>query len=166
MESGHDYQRLPNSADHNCFGCSPVNPSGLQMKFFADRDTVFSNVTIPDHLCGWSNIAHGGVLTTILDEIMSWAALHFLKRITMTKSMKIEFIQPVYIRNPLKAEGKVLEQTGKHEAVMEGILYNDKGVACAKSSATFAIFSPKVAKRFGIADDASLNFFANVFGIK
>ena len=136
------------------------------MDFFADRDTVFSNVTIPDHLCGWSNIAHGGVLTTILDEIMSWAALHFLKRITMTKSMNIEFIKPVYIRNPLKAVGKVLEVTGKHEAVMEGTLYNDQGVACAKSSANFAIFSPKVAKRFGIADDNSLNFFATVFGIK
>ena len=166
MESTKDYQQLPNSSDHYCFGCSPVNPSGLQMNFFADQDTVFSNVTIPDHLCGWSNIAHGGVLTTILDEIMSWTALHFLKRITMTKSMNIEFIKPVYIRNPLKAEGKVLKITGKHDAVMEGILYNDKGVACAKSTANFAIFSPKVAKRFGIADDTSLKFFANVFGIK
>ena len=166
MESTKDYQQLPNSSDHHCFGCSPVNPSGLQMNFFADQDTVFSNVTIPDHLCGWSNIAHGGVLTTILDEIMSWTALHFLKRITMTKSMNIEFIKPVYIRNPLKAEGKVLEVTGKHDAVMEGILYNDQGVACAKSTANFAIFSPKVAKRFGIADDTSLKFFANVFGIK
>lgn len=166
MESTKGYQQLPNSSDHYCFGCSPVNPSGLQMNFFADPDTVFSKVTIPDHLCGWSNIAHGGVLTTILDEIMSWTALHFLKRITMTKSMNIEFIKPVYIRNPLKAEGKVLEVTGKHAAVMEGILYNDKGVACAKSTANFAIFSPKVAKRFGIADDTSLKFFANVFGIK
>jgi uncharacterized protein (TIGR00369 family) len=166
MESTKDYHQLPNSSDHYCFGCSPVNPSGLQMNFFAGLDTVFSNVTIPDHLCGWSNIAHGGVLTTILDEIMSWTALHFLKRITMTKSMNIEFIKPVYIRNPLKAEGKVLEITGKHDAVMEGILYNDKGVACAKSTANFAIFSPKVAKRFGIADDTSLKFFANVFGIK
>jgi hypothetical protein len=72
----------------------------------------------------------------------------------------------VYIRNPLKAVGKVLQVTGKHEAVMEGTLYNDQGVACAKSSANFAIFSPKVAKRFGIADDNSLNFFATVFGIK
>jgi uncharacterized protein (TIGR00369 family) len=166
MPSSKDHQHLPNSSDHFCFGCSPVNPSGLQMNFFADRDTVFSNVTIPDHLCGWSNIAHGGVLTTILDEIMSWAALHFIKRITMTKSMNIEFIKPVYIRNPLKAEGKVLEITGNHEALMEGILYNDKGDACAKSTANFAIFSPKIAKRLGIADDNSLKFFSNVFGIK
>ncbi len=166
MPSSKDYQHLSNSADHYCFGCSPVNPSGLQMNFFADRDMVISNITIPDHLCGWSNIAHGGVLTTILDEIMSWAALHFIKRITMTKSMNIEFIKPVFIRSPLKAEGKVLEITGKHDAVMEGVLYNDKGVVCAKSTANFAIFSPKIAKRFGIADDNSLKFFANVFGIK
>jgi len=166
MEPTKDYQHLPNSSDHYCFGCSPVNSSGLQMNFFADRETVFSNLTIPEHLCGWSNIAHGGVLTTILDEIMSWAALHFIKRITMTKSMNIEFIKPVYIRNPLKAEGKVLEISGKHDVVMEGILYNEKGVACAKSTANFAIFSPKVAKRLGIADDDSLKFFANVFGIK
>ena len=166
MKPTKDYQHLPNSSDHYCFGCSPVNSSGLQMNFFADRETVFSNLTIPEHLCGWSNIAHGGVLTTILDEIMSWAALHFIKRITMTKSMNIEFIKPVYIRNPLKAEGKVLEISGKHDVVMEGILYNEKGVACAKSTANFAIFSPKVAKRLGIADDDSLKFFANVFGIK
>ena len=166
MKPTKDCQHLPNSSDHYCFGCSPVNPSGLQMNFFADRETVFSNLTIPEHLCGWSNIAHGGVLTTILDEIMSWAALHFIKRITMTKSMNIEFIKPVYIRNPLKAEGKVLEISGKHDVVMEGILYNEKGVACAKSTANFAIFSPKVAKRLGIADDDSLKFFANVFGIK
>jgi uncharacterized protein (TIGR00369 family) len=166
MESEKDYRKLPNSTDHHCFGCSPVNPAGLRMKFFANQDTVFSNVTIPDHLCGWSNIAHGGVLTTILDEIMSWAALHFLKRITMTKSMNIEFIKPVYIRNPLKAEGRVQAVNGKHDAVMEGVLYNDNGDACAKSTANFAIFSPKVAKRFGIADDTSLKFFENVFGIK
>jgi uncharacterized protein (TIGR00369 family) len=166
MESGQDRQYLPNSADHNCFGCSPTNPSGLQMKFFADGDKVSSNVTIPDHLCGWSNIAHGGVITTILDEIMSWAALHFLKRITMTKSMNIEFIKPVYIHRQLRAEGRVLEVSGKHDAVMEGILYSDNTVVCARSTANFSIFSPKVAKRFGIADDASLKFFQNVFGIK
>jgi uncharacterized protein (TIGR00369 family) len=166
MESRQDRHNLPNSSDHHCFGCSPVNPSGLQMKFSANADTVFSSITIPDHLCGWSNIAHGGVITTILDEIMSWAALHFLKRITMTKSMNIEFLKPVYIRNALNAEGKVLEQTGKHDAVMKGILYNEMGDACAKSTANFAVFSPKVAKRFGIADETSLKFFEDVFGIK
>jgi uncharacterized protein (TIGR00369 family) len=143
-----------------------MNKSGLQMKFFVNEDAVFSEVKIPDHLCGWSNIAHGGVLTTILDEIMSWTALHFLKRITMTKSMTIEFVKPAYIRNLFKAEGKVLEVAGKHNAVMEGVIYDPNGDVCAKSTASFSIFSPKVAKRLGIADDSSLKFFEDIFGIK
>jgi acyl-coenzyme A thioesterase PaaI-like protein len=136
------------------------------MKFFANEDTVFSDVTIPDHLCGWSHIAHGGVITTILDEIMSWAALHFLKQIIMTQSMTIEFIKPVHIRSPLKAEGKVKGLTGKHHALMEGWLYNPGGNLCARSEANFSIFSPPVAKRLGIADDGSLKFFADSFGIR
>jgi acyl-coenzyme A thioesterase PaaI-like protein len=159
------YKQLPNSTEHNCFGCSPVNASGLQMKFFTNEETVFSHVTIPDHLCGWSNIAHGGVLTTILDEIMSWAALYFLKRITMTKSMTMEFIKPVLIESPLRAEGRVQGAKGKNEAIMEGVLYNFKGETCVKSTANFAVFSPKVAKRLGIADNVSLKFFEDVFGI-
>jgi len=160
------HKHLPNSTEHNCFGCSPVNSSGLQMKFYAHQEAVFSDVTIPDHLCGWSNIAHGGVLTTILDEIMSWAALYFLKRITMTKSMTMEFIKPVFIKNPLRAEGRVQGVKGKHEAMMEGILCDSKGDICVKSTAKFAVFSPQVAKRLGIADDVSLKFFEDVFGIK
>lgn len=166
MNETDQIRQLPNSSEHNCFACGPRNESGLQMKFFADQDTVFSEVTIPDHLGGWDNIAHGGVITTILDEIMSWTALHFLKRITMTKTITIEFVKPVYINKPLKAEGRVAEVVGKHDAVLEGVLCDSAGTICAKSTANFSIFSAKVAKRLGLADDASLKFFGEVFGIK
>jgi acyl-coenzyme A thioesterase PaaI-like protein len=80
--------------------------------------------------------------------------------------MTIEFIKPVFIKSPLKAEGKVLEIAGAHDAVMGGILFDSKGIACAKSTANFSIFSPAVAKRLGIADDSSLKFFEEVFDIK
>ena len=62
-----EYIQLPNRRDHNCFGCSPVNASGLQMTFYANETAVFSKVTVPEHLCGWNNLVHGGVLSTILD---------------------------------------------------------------------------------------------------
>ena len=29
-------RELPSSRNHNCFGCSPTNPSGLRMQFFTD----------------------------------------------------------------------------------------------------------------------------------
>jgi uncharacterized protein (TIGR00369 family) len=165
MKLEKDCKRLPNSETHNCFGCSPINPSGLQMKFYTNDVSVFSAVTVPKHLCGWNNLIHGGVLSTILDEIMSWAAIYLLKRITLTKSMTIDFLKPVYIGHPLKAEGKVLELRGRHEAVMEGILSDSDGTIYTRSTAHFAIFSPAVARRLGIANEEHLNWFERIYSI-
>jgi acyl-coenzyme A thioesterase PaaI-like protein len=93
MESVQDnFKQLPNNRDHNCFGCSPVNSSGLQMTFYTNESAVYSNTTVPNHLCGWNNLVHGGVLTTIMDEIMSWAAIYLLKQVPMTKSITVDFL--------------------------------------------------------------------------
>jgi uncharacterized protein (TIGR00369 family) len=160
------YKLLPNNRGHNCFGCSPTNPSGLQMTFWADETSVTSNVTVPQHLCGWNNLVHGGVLSTILDEIMSWAAIHLLKQVPMTKSISIEFIKPVVVGDLLKVQGKVLDKVSRREALMEGKILNADDECCSKATGTFAIFSPAVAKRLQITDEKSLKWFEQVFRLK
>lgn len=166
IESNQNFRLLPNSTNHNCFGCSPVNPSGLQMQFYTNGEAVFSSITVPGHLGGWNRLVHGGVLSTILDEIMSWAGIYLLKQITLTKSLTVEFIKPVYLNTEYTGEGKVLEIKTKHKAVMEGILYNSEGTICARSIANFAVFSPAVAKRLGIADSEHLNWFETICNLK
>ncbi len=161
-----DYTQLPNRGDHNCFGCSPVNTSGLRMTFYTDEAAVYSKLVVPHHLCGWNNLVHGGVLTTIMDEIMSWATIYLLKRIPMTKSISVDFLKPVYVGNPLKAEGTVLDKKGKHEALMEGRIYNKDDVCCARATGTFAVFSPAVAKRLSITDSESLKWFERIFNLE
>ena len=165
MEKNSDSKHLPNRETHNCFGCSPINASGLQMKFYTRDSAVISRLTVPAHLCGWDRLVHGGVISTILDEIMSWTGIYMLKQITMTKSMTVDFIKPVYINSELKIEGNVLEKTGKHEALLEGRMYNEKGTLCAKSRGNFAIFSPAVAKRLGIAQKEHLEWFEEIYNI-
>jgi uncharacterized protein (TIGR00369 family) len=144
-----DYIQLPNRSEHNCFGCSPANASGLRMTFYTNEAAVYSKIAVPEHLCGWNNLVHGGVLTTIMDEIMSWAAIYLLKRVAMTKSIRVDFLKPVYVGNPLTAEGMVLDE-----------------VCCAKASGTFAVFSPAVAKRLSITDSESLKWFERIFELK
>lgn len=136
------------------------------MKFYTHEAAVYSKLIVPDHLCGWNNLVHGGVLTTIMDEIMSWATIHLLKRVPMTKSISVDFLKPVYVGNPLKAQGTVLERKGKHEALMEGRIYNKDEVCCARATGTFAVFSPSVAKRLSITDDASLKWFEQIFKLE
>jgi len=160
------YIQLPNRSDHNCFGCSSANAAGLQMTFYANEAAVYSKITVPDHLCGWNNLVHGGVLTTIMDEIMSWSAIYLLKRVAMTKSISVDFLKPVQVGNPLKAEGTVLDKNGKHEAIMRGRIYNKEEICCAKATATFAVFSPAVAKRMNITDGKQLEWFEKIFELK
>ena len=144
---------LPNEFGDGCFGCSPDNSNGLQMKFEAGHDTVVSNLTVPKHLCGWNGLIHGGVITTILDEIMSWSAIHLLKKLVMTKTMTVDFISPLHVGDQLTAKGQILKVSSRHEAVIEGFLSNSDNEICAKSEGIFATFSPKVAIRLGIIRD-------------
>jgi len=156
MDNDKIYKKLPVRRNHMCFGCSPVNPSGLRMQFYGNKESVVSRVTVPEHLCGWTNLVHGGVITTILDEIMSWSALYLLKKIIVTKTITLDFIRPVYIGEELKAEGKVLEIKSKNIASMQGLLYNQKGDICTRSTGNFALLKPKIAQRLGVVDEAVL----------
>lgn len=148
-----NFTEIPNTFNSSCFGCSPSNPMGLQMTFKSDDETVISELTVPEHLCGWSRLVHGGVITTILDEIMSWSAIYFLKCLVMTREMKITFLKSLYVGEQLRAVGRIVEQVDRHTVLLKGELFNRKGDLCATSDASFAAFSPKLAKRMGISQD-------------
>jgi len=130
------------------------------MQVFTDDESVFSEVTVPGHLCGWLDIVHGGAISTILDEIMGWGVIYLLRRISLTRSMTVDFIKSVHTGVPLRAVGCVLEQRTKHEAVMESSLHDRSGALCAKATGTFALVSARAAKRLGILDDELLTSFA------
>jgi uncharacterized protein (TIGR00369 family) len=161
MDSRTTLKALRNRQDHHCFACGPQNPHGLKMTFYTDDKSVFSWVRVPGHLRGWDNLVHGGVISAILDEIMSWAAIYLIKKITLTKSMTVDFMKPVHVDSELRAEGRVLEQAGR-EAQMEGALYNHKGGLCARSSGLFVMLEPRIARRLGVLGDAAIRDFEGI----
>ena len=150
------YKKVPNRDNDMCFGCSPINPYGLQMKFFADGEYVFSELSAADHLSGWKNVVHGGVITTIFDEIMVRAGIYFLKKVTLTKSITVNFLQSAYVGKKLRAEGRVSEVKSEREAMMEASLVDNEGNLCATATGTFAIFDPAVALERGMIDETAL----------
>jgi acyl-coenzyme A thioesterase PaaI-like protein len=163
MKIGKHFKSLPTSADHNCFGCSPSNAAGLRMEFFQHADTVYSRVTIPDHLGGWNGVVHGGVVSAILDETMSWAAMVLLKRLSFTQKMTVAFEKTVAVGATMEAAGRIREVKDDREAVVEGLLTDLAGNLCAVSEGRFRLFSPAVAKRLKIVDDKMLAWFYGLF---
>lgn len=154
---GNELKILPVQDDHKCFACGPANPAGLHMRFAAGSDRVVSKLIVPDHLRGWSNMVHGGIVSTILDEIMSWSAMHIFKSVILTKSMTVEFKKPVHVGQKLKAVGTVAELRNDREAVMAGQLYSEgEEDLFAVSRGVFALLKPKVALKLGIIDEQTL----------
>lgn len=153
---------LCNRQDHLCFACGPGNSHGLRMTFFTDEDAVFSWLKVPGHLRGWDNLIHGGIISAILDEIMSWAAIYLIKKITLTKSMSVDFLKPVFVDSELKAEGRIVERAGNREALMQGLIYNRKGALCARSRGQFVMLEPKIAKRLGVLGDEAIRDFEHI----
>jgi uncharacterized protein (TIGR00369 family) len=157
LESG--FKPLIKGIDTHCFGCSPTNDVGLKMKFLAGADSVISHLNVPRHLCGWSNIVHGGIVSTILDEVMSWSTIHLLKRVVLTTSITVDFIKPVFAEMDITAHGRVLERINDREALMEGTLFNRDGEVCARSRGTFRLFTPEAARKFKLMSDEVLDDF-------
>lgn len=161
-----DCKLMPNMTDHNCFGCGPMNPSGLRMEFYKNGSSILSWVTVPDHLCGWENLVHGGVISTILDEIMARAMMYSLQSLGLTKSIMVNFIKPVHVGKEVMVEGRILEVIEDREATMEGIIYDEKGDVCSRSTGTFMLFSPQAIKRKGISGDKIIEWFERFIEVK
>jgi uncharacterized protein (TIGR00369 family) len=165
MNAIENLKPLRNRRDHHCFACGPGNPHGLQMTFFTDERTVFSWLRVPEHLRGWDNLVHGGVISAVLDEIMSWAAIYLIKKITLTKSMTVEFLKPVTVGSQLRAEGRLLELVGAHEARFEGVVYNAKEACCARSQGLFVMLEPRIAKRLGVLGEGAVREFEHIINL-
>ncbi len=63
--------------DHYCLCCGDKNPLGFKMKFHFEGDKLLSEVSVPKEYQGFADVVHGGILGTLLDEVM--VNLHWLK---------------------------------------------------------------------------------------
>lgn len=135
-----------------CFGCSQDNPYGLKMNFYSDEETVISMITVPDHLCGWNNLVHGGIIGVILDEIMGTTGIYLLDTFLLTKSMNTKFIKPLVIGEEIRVEGRIIDRTSEKEVVIGGRIFNENGEIAASAEALFAIVSPQRKEKFKIEE--------------
>jgi uncharacterized protein (TIGR00369 family) len=158
------FRKLANSDTHNCFACSPKNPYGLHLELYTDDSTVMTHITLPEQFSGWGRVVHGGILATLLDELMGWAGLYLLRRITLTEKMTVEFLKAAYVGESLEVVGRVTGTTGKRNAQIEGVVSRANGEVCAKSRGDFTTLSPSLAIRLGIMTEAQLqDFFEPLF---
>jgi uncharacterized protein (TIGR00369 family) len=132
---------LPKLKGHYCFACGTANPIGLDLHFYLVNDSVCADITLGKYHEGWQNMAHGGIITTLLDEVMSWAVIYFRRSFFVTRKIDVKFVKPVRTGVSLTAKGRLAkEKEGRYlEAV--GELVDANGKILARSIGQFVILS-------------------------
>ena len=66
----------------------------------------WTELTLDAAFQGWDGVAHGGILCTILDEVMAWSVIG-QDTWGVTARMTVDFKRPVPVGLRLRAEGRV-----------------------------------------------------------
>ncbi len=149
--------------DRECFACGWENPYGLQMTFESNGEQLRSGLTVKERFRGWSNLVHGGILSTILDEMMSWTAIHLTQRFILTKGMNVSFKKPVKIETPLIISGYIKERNSDRKARVVAEIRDEAGDVCALSEGEFVLFTMEEFGSMGVMPEEELTEMAAAF---
>lgn len=121
---------------HHCFACGELNEAGLHLQLHTSPEGSWTEVTLPSRFQGWDAIAHGGIVCTLLDEVMAWAVIG---RGTwgVTARMSVAFKRPIRTGTAIRAEGWVVDE-GRRAAKAGGrVLDIATGEVLATGESTF-----------------------------
>jgi len=122
--------KQPNS--DMCFVCGRNNPVGLYLQFFDNgKDEVFSDYTVPARYQSYPGIVHGGILASMLDEVVGRVAIigdhhHFM----VSVRLQVVYRHPVPVETPLKIRGRIVRLRGRLGKAQGEVILPDGKVAC------------------------------------
>lgn len=155
-------KKIVNLEGQTCFGCGEKNPLGLHMQFLTDEQRVYSFVTVPAAMAGWDQTVHGGIISTILDEIMGWTVIYLLKKIGVTKSITVDFMKPIHVGKSLTVVGSIEASKSERQIIVTGAIYADGDTLCARATGDFAAMPAKTAVRLGVMSSEYMKRFLPV----
>jgi uncharacterized protein (TIGR00369 family) len=123
---------------HNCFACGTLNRHGLGLLLHVEPRRSWTDLTLDERFEGWTGIAHGGIIATILDEVMAWALVGE-DNWGVTARLSVDFRRPVAVGSRVRADGeistsrrRIVETTAKLVKVEDGeILATARGTYLA-----------------------------------
>lgn len=128
-------RELPHT--HFCFVCGESNPIGLNLRSETDGKLVrIEYRPKPEHV-GFSGVVHGGIIATLLDEVMVWACAVQTKRFAFCAELNVRYLQPLRPEGKtfVTAELTVNRRDRMFEARAE--LTDDSGVVFAKADGKY-----------------------------
>jgi uncharacterized protein (TIGR00369 family) len=129
---------LPHTA--GCLVCGRDNPHGLHLSSSVDPSTgsIQTTFTPASHHIGFEGIIHGGILATVLDEVMVWSAIWASGRACVAAEMSLRFIKKAAVGMPLVVTAKITRQRSRMIETT-GEIHTGTDLICAATGKYFPL---------------------------
>jgi acyl-coenzyme A thioesterase PaaI-like protein len=123
-------------APHACFACGTRNPSGIGLTIHVEAGRSWAEIALPSRFQGWDEIAHGGIVATLLDEVMAWSLVGG-DDWGVTARMQLEFRRPVPLEHPVRAEGWITATRRRLVDTAATLTDAETGLLLARATGTY-----------------------------
>lgn len=132
---------------YNCFACCPDNKSGLQMTFYEDGEYIYSKWKPRQIFQGYMNVLHGGIQSTLIDEIASWTCYIKAGTAGVTARIEVRYKLPVYVdKGIIKLKSKI-DSIKRNIARIKAELYDSQNQLCAEGTVDYYLIPEGKARK-------------------
>jgi len=123
--------------DNFCFVCGGANSRGMHLTFEQDDEAkrIRGAFKLPNAYQGGAGFVHGGIIATLLDEVMAKVS-RFASDHAVTAKLNVEYLRPVPVETDLIVEGWELERNGR-DRFRQGEIRSASGVILARGRGHF-----------------------------
>ena len=126
------------SSANGCFVCGPANAAGLQVRFRLDGEVCRAVFTPASHHVGYDGVTHGGILFSLLDDVMANTIFLGGERCYTAKA-EVRYRQALEVGTPVRLEGVLRRRKGRL-AICEGrVVRQQDDVVIAEATGSFMI---------------------------
>ena len=119
-----------------CFGCGHGNPAGVSLKMKTDGKAVYADWSPRQEHAGFSHAVHGGVISTVIDEMMAWACGILGGKFAYSVDMNVRFHKVIEPGMQVHCIGN-LDSNRRGKLFLASAELNIENVTAASGSAKF-----------------------------
>ncbi|MBX3748330.1 MAG: PaaI family thioesterase [Verrucomicrobiae bacterium] len=110
----------------SCFVCGVSNPLGFRLAMRTDGRWVEAPVTFRAEHVGFRNTIHGGLIATLLDEVMVWACGVGAKRFAYCAEMTVRYRRPVAPGVSMVVKAELVEDRKGRILIARGLVVSEE----------------------------------------
>lgn len=109
---------------------------GLKISFRIENDVCIADYLPPAHLCGWQDLVHGGIIFSLLDDVMGNLLL-LRGEPAFTARCDIRYRAPLSVGVKVRLEGRELSRKGRLVRTSGKVIRQDTKIVVAEAEAVF-----------------------------